>query len=418
MAGGMSLLRLGAYLLGSVRLRVEGRMPERFINLCATNRFPLWDVRWHEGAVDCTLPLPHFFRLRPLLRKSGCRARVVARLGLPFAWRRLRRRRVLLTAGLAVLVALYVFSSFIWFFEVRGNEILSDRQILAEAARAGLRPGVWRPGLNRDAIARDMILGLPALSWVSIRFVGTKAIIEVVEKVLPPEETATGPGDLIAERAGLVEDVLVLQGEAAVEPGDIVLPGQVLIRGVISAPPPSAQFPAPGEQPPATQFKPVRARGRVIARTWREGYLELPLVERIATPTGRTMVQRRLAIGEREFIIYGPRRPPFEHYRVDRRIVPLPPWTEGDTAFRLIADTYTEIDYTEHRRNPQEALREAQRRLRARLLGDVDADARIEAIESQVIDAGQGIVALRMTIEVREDITRFLPAEPQPVEGT
>src|SRR5690606_19888793 len=115
--------------------------------------------------------------------------------------------------------------------EVRGNESLSRSVILEQATRAGLRPGAWRPTLNRDAITRDMIIGLPALAWVGINFIGTKAVIEVVEKTLPPDLTPLGPGDLIARRAGVVEEVLVLQGEAAVQEGDVVLAGDVLIQG-------------------------------------------------------------------------------------------------------------------------------------------------------------------------------------------
>src|SRR5690606_36377486 len=119
-------MQFWAYLVGSVRLRLSGPMPERFVNLCLAHRFPLWNVTWCDEHVYCTLPLPYFFKIRSLARRSGCKVRVTARQGLPFLWRRVKRRRSLLLGGTAVLTALYVLSSCVCFFEVRGNEQLTD----------------------------------------------------------------------------------------------------------------------------------------------------------------------------------------------------------------------------------------------------------------------------------------------------
>ncbi|MFO7245389.1 MAG: sporulation protein YqfD [Thermaerobacter sp.] len=410
-------MRRWAYLLGAVRVRVRGDMPERLLNLSLDAGVPLWDVVYQGDRLLAWAPAADLIRLRDLARRAGCRLRVVDRRGLPFTWRRLRRRRTMILAAAAVLLALHVFGSFVWFFEVRGNETLTDAEILEAAAAAGLRPGAWRPGLDRDAVARDMIMRVPALAWVGLEFVGTRVIITVAEKVLPPEETPTGPGDLVAERAGIIEDVLVLQGEAAVSPGETVVPGQVLIRGLIEAPPPAAEMPPPGEQPPALSRRPVAARGRVLARTWYEGYIEVPLVEHLAVRTGRFASQRRLALAGREIVVGGPRRVPFARYEAHRVERPLPPWAGEGAAFRLVTVTFYEIEETALELTPEQAAQEARRRLEARLLGRLDVDARIQSVKAGPPRRQGSHVSMRMVIEVIEDIGRFEPHPAPPDPG-
>ena len=50
---------------GSVRIRVTGREPERFFNLCGHHNITLWDVTEHKGCFEMSLLPEDFFRLPP-----------------------------------------------------------------------------------------------------------------------------------------------------------------------------------------------------------------------------------------------------------------------------------------------------------------------------------------------------------------
>lgn len=403
-------MELWAVLLGAVKLRISGARPERFINLCVVHDFPLWQVRWQGEYVYLYMSLPDFFKIRPLVRRSGVRVKVVGRRGWPFLWRRIRERRLLIPAMAAAAIAVYVFSSCVWFFEVRGNESIDAQTILEQAHRAGLRRGAWRPAINRDAVAREMILGIPALAWVGLEFVGTKVIVEVVEKTLPPDMALAGPGDLVARRAGVIEDVLVLQGEAVVRPGDVVLAGETLILGRISAPAPwDETSSAQGETPPE-HAKPVRARGRVMARTWYDSFLELSLEKTVAVFTGRIAVQRLLRVGGREVVIYGPRKAPFKYYRQRSHAVSITPWAPGNEGVSLVTLTMEEYEPVKRRIDPASGRKELERRLKARLMQEIPAGARIVTVDFQDVGQSPTMVTGRMRIEVVEDIAEFKPA--------
>ena len=55
---------------GNVRIRVTGREPERFFNLCGHHNITLWDVTEHQGCFEMSLLPEDFFRLLPT-EKTG-----------------------------------------------------------------------------------------------------------------------------------------------------------------------------------------------------------------------------------------------------------------------------------------------------------------------------------------------------------
>ena len=65
-----------AFWKGTVRIRVTGREPERFFNLCGHHNITLWDVTEYQGCFEMSLLPEDFFRLLPIRRKSGVRIRI------------------------------------------------------------------------------------------------------------------------------------------------------------------------------------------------------------------------------------------------------------------------------------------------------------------------------------------------------
>ena len=64
---------------GSVRIRVTGREPERFFNLCGHHNITLWDVTEYQGCFEMSLLPEDFFRLLPIRRKSRSEERRVGK---------------------------------------------------------------------------------------------------------------------------------------------------------------------------------------------------------------------------------------------------------------------------------------------------------------------------------------------------
>ena len=405
----MPLTDLGRYLTGVVTIEASGPTVERFINLCMTRGIGLWDIRWRRGRIQAHMAVRDFFRLRPLARQTRTRVRVRRRWGLPFLWGRARRRKVLLAGVLAFLLTAYAASQFVWFVEVRGTKELQPAQVREAAAALGLRPGTYRAGVDVDALERSLRAQLGETSAVLIRFVGTRAIIQVVERTLPPPDRGQhDPADLVALRPGRVKTLAVYMGLPEVGEGDLVEAGQVLVRGLL----------APGVGRGALELRPdeavpVRARGLVKAETWRDVYVEVPLLQQVRRPNGRRVTSYELKWGRRDIIMPG-RSVDTGSYQVDRRVWPLLTGRILGGPVEWVETTFTGMDVEPARLSPERATQAAEAAVVEAVRQGLAPRAEIQGVSRQVVwQTAQGM-GIRFLVTIQEDIAVPRPAEARP----
>ncbi|WP_212771639.1 sporulation protein YqfD, partial [Acinetobacter sp. VT 511] len=114
-SGGERMKQPSLYKLrGAVRITVTGGDIETLINTVAEQGLEVWDLRAHDGRVaEMNILLPHFFRLRPMLKRTGCRVKVTHRSGFPFFAARLLRRKFFLGGMLFFVAVLFALSSMV-----------------------------------------------------------------------------------------------------------------------------------------------------------------------------------------------------------------------------------------------------------------------------------------------------------------
>ena len=177
--------RLTNYREGSVCIKVKHGYVEKFINFCMNDNIYLWGVRHTEDGLIAWLTVEDFFRLRPIVKKSGVKITVVKHFGLPFLMKRWKKRKVMMLGALFFFIGLYMLSSYVWFIDVSGAKSVEHEQILAIAKEYGLERGVRNDSFSSKNIERELLIRIPELAWVGVNTTGTKVSIEVVEKVLP-----------------------------------------------------------------------------------------------------------------------------------------------------------------------------------------------------------------------------------------
>ena len=79
-------------LSGYIRLRLTGRSPERFFNLCGASGLEIWDASFERGSYLFSMKIRDFLACRPFVRKAGVRVRIQEKRGLPFFLHRSRAR--------------------------------------------------------------------------------------------------------------------------------------------------------------------------------------------------------------------------------------------------------------------------------------------------------------------------------------
>ena len=282
------------FLLGSVRLEVTGRFPERFVNLCGAKKVPFWDAeRPEEQILRLSVAAPSVHQCRKLAAQALCEVRVLEGNGLPSFLFSLRRRYALAAGLVCALFAAVTLSQFVLVVKVTGNETLSDSVILTELEAQGFGPGTYGPGVNRRELANEVLLRLPQLSFLSVNISGVFAQVVVREAAAEPErEDRWAPGDVVAAADGIVVAVDPIVGQSMVREGQAVLAGEVLISGTEE----HESGDGTGAVLSATQ---VRAEGSVRALTRRVLRCDTPLDCSAKAPTGERAELWGLRLGRR-----------------------------------------------------------------------------------------------------------------------
>lgn len=409
----MFLFKLTNFLVGYVTLVVRGEAPEKFINMASARGILLWDIaRVNEQEMRVKVRLSAVWPLRHIARFTRCCFRTVGRGGVPFLWVRLTRRKGLLLGGILFVLGLYLLGSFVWSVEVVGNQRVLTQDVLEVAKGAGLRQGLPKWNLDAGAVEKAILEQLPGISWVGVYVKGTRVTIELVEKTLP-EEKQWPFVHVVAGKAGLVKEILVQNGHPLVKEGDTVVPGQILISGIV--PPLEEPGAFSSHLSPLRRPNYVRAAGMVRARVWYEGYGEAFLKETERRLTGRQAVRFCIKIAEKEIILAGSREIPFACYETNTTVKRLPTWRNLYLPVELIICDYREVENYCIARSRDEARRLAGEKALKAVYRQLPEGAVVvhKQLDELVVKEPENLVRVKALVECVEEIGVEQPFNPE-----
>lgn len=279
-------------LKGEVTARVESGFPERVLNLCGEYGLTFWDLRWENAAAfTFTLTRRDWKRLRRLTAKLDCELTPLGWRGTPFFLGRMRYRYGLwVTLGLCSLLLLWG-SFFIWDIEIEGNETVPDREILRALEKCDVAFGTFGYDVNSFQLRNDLLLELPELSYIAINVRGSRAYVQVRERVDAQEIIdKRQPGNTVATKDALVTAIEPWNGEKVVLPGTMVREGQLLISGVVDS--------------GYGGSRQVAGMGKVYGRTWYTLRCRVPLTVEEKVYTGEKTVRRAVLLGKNRVNLY------------------------------------------------------------------------------------------------------------------
>lgn len=415
----MSLLRMWSYLQGYVVIMVEGKQIEKFINMAVAKGYNLWDIyQPRDNLMLAKVDLEVYPALRHVARACRCRMRIRDKRGLPFMAVKIRRRRMLAVGAFLFFVSLYILSSFIWSVEVISNRelhLISKEQVLEAVSDLGLRRGTFRLVLDTKEIEKSLEKKFPEISWVGVEVRGAKAIVSVVEKILPGEEKAKGPGNIVAAKDGLIKEILVLSGEPKVAAGDTVKKGEILISGVIYPQPSPLEQQQPEEQKDPAQEEPsqleplyLKAKGIVRARIWYEARVQVPLIEEKEVFTGKTQQVVALELMGKRVVLKNETREKLNNYRKQDRAQDLTIW-KYRLPLRLVTTTLKEVEKKEFYYSMAEAKALAEKKALKDISSQLPQDSQIVSQRTEVSSANERELKAVIYVETVESIGEFSP---------
>lgn len=343
-------------LIGYHEVEVYGHFAPRLLNLAAIRGVYVWNVRRvDETLTALCVSIRGLKRLTQNMPK-GVKIQVIRSHGLPFVIKRYSHRRALLAGPVLAAALMFAATRFIWRVDIDCPSAALGERVRQEIALLGVRPFALKSGFKSSDVKREMILRFDDIAWLWVELRGSRAIVRVEPRTLPPEvldtEAAT---DVVARVGGVITSVSATAGTPTVKIGDTVDAGQVLISSM-------------GK---------VHARGEVFARVWYERSAAIPKKREVKTPTGRAtqilgarFKKKYIKISLNSSILY----PKYDRIQKENNILGI----------KFVKDTYYEIKTSYE---PNDASAEAERfaaECAKALSGDIIAQ-RTEENESFVL---------------------------------
>ena len=389
----MLLFRLWNYIRGYVIIVVEGYFLEKFVNICTRRQILLLDIKRQKNSkMTLKVSIKGFRMLKPIAKKTGCRVKILKKHGLPFLINRYKSRKTFLLGAALFIVLFYIMTSFVWTIEVTGNKKIESQIIIERLTFMGVRPGVLKYSVNPEKISDRIIMDVDGLSYVNVMVRGTKIKVEVAEGVdVPPMVPLSEPCDIVAKKDGVIKSIIVKAGQVAVEEGDTVKKGQLLVSGNI----PIKNM----EDSP----RKVHAIGRVMARTWYETTqpVELRVVEKIRT--GQKKDNISLVLFSKKIDLFSEKVDYSDYDRVETEKF-LSIGENLVLPFGAVIETYYENDITEAEVSLEEAKENAASVAYRKALEDVPEGAQIIDRRIEFVEGENGDIIADVIIECLEDI--------------
>lgn len=221
------------YILGYIRISVEGYYIERFINICRNNKIAIWNLKMYKNIkLELNIGIGSFKEIIKIAKKTKCRVKILKKRGMPFLLNRYRKRKIFF--GLLILIFLFIFisSNFVWNIEIieeNNNQLVGIKD---DIINSGLEIGSLKSKIDTKEVINKIRLLRNDIAWIGIQLKGTNAIVKLVKAEEKPEIIDDEDYcNIVSNKAGIITKISAKNGTAAVKVGDTVNVGTTLING-------------------------------------------------------------------------------------------------------------------------------------------------------------------------------------------
>lgn len=328
------------YAKGSVRVSIYGGFVERFLNICSQADISFWGVkRLAPDHIEASMPIEDYKQVRYAARRTGCRTKILKKKGVPFQVHRYLHRFGLWGGGLACAVGIYLLSTCIWTISVSADGGITDWEVRQIAESYGIKAGVRRSKIDELQIKNSALIDHEQLSFFSINMLGSHCELVVRTREPKPEFVPDDqPCNIIADRDGVVEEILATDGTKIKLKGQSVVAGDTLISGILT-----------GVNGDETR---VHATGQVTLRTWRKVEIMAPKGFYGKDYTGKQKVRYTLALGDKGIKLYFVEKNPFVCYDKRYEISHINLYGDIRLPIGIVKETYLEYNRAPLLRTP------------------------------------------------------------------
>ena len=274
------------FLFGYVKYSLPASEAHLAAELCRLKKRVYRRFDFCGDTVYVEIPLLSSTAFERDCKEAGIPIALHSRHGLPALIWSYRKR-----AGIFVGVLLFLFLSFfsgslLWDVRVEGNSRLSDKEVISLLEDCGLSVGMYAKNIPTAQIETEALINSEDIAWISINVLGSVAEVHIIEDSGKDIPDILG-SDIVAERGGVIQWLEDIRGWQAVEIGQRVEEGQLLIGG---------EYPA--EEGTGPRY--TTPKGKIFASTEREFSVSVPLRYEKKEYTGREKCKKYFIFFKKE----------------------------------------------------------------------------------------------------------------------
>lgn len=294
------------YVIGFVRIQIEGNRIEIFLNEAMRKKIYIWEVkRTDVNILECNIKLMDIWKMKKLRKNTESTFTFVQTFGLPFQLKLLLLNKGFLLGIISFFTLLFILSNMVFEIRIKGATPVTEELIMKEINKLGIKKGAFKYQLDDpETIQKKILNQVPNVTWVGVQMNGTTYQFQVVEKEIPKEEKVIPPQHLIATKDAVITKIYSESGKTVVKPNQLIKKGQLLISGFI------------GKEDDTLQI-PVAAKGEVLGETWYQSIVNVPLKTNFLLLTGNSQNKYYLGIGSFQLKVWGFEKTNYKQFKSD-----------------------------------------------------------------------------------------------------
>lgn len=245
-----------SYLIGYVRVEVEGYYIERFMNICRKQRITIWNLKRDKSVrLKLNIRAKEFKQICQIAKRTNCKVKINKKKGIPFLIHRYQKRKFFFLLLIVFILLLVGRSQFVWNIEIQEEQGRTLENIEKDIDEVGLKTGKWKANIDTKEIINKVRLKRQDIAWMGIELKGTNAIVKLVKADEKPDIINEDDYcSIVSDKTGVITKINAQNGTANVKEGDVVKQGDILINGWMEG--------------KYTGMRYVHAKGQIQAKVW------------------------------------------------------------------------------------------------------------------------------------------------------
>ncbi len=226
--------RIRMFFQGYLFIKMYTVNPERFINICKSKGIGLKEVVFSKDECSFYALKKNLELINEAALKTNTTINVINEYGLQVHIKKHMGHKMFFAGIIIAYLIIHQLSLYVWNIGFEGNFTYTEQVLLEYLKSIDVSCGKRINTIDCDEIETMIRNTFKDITWVSVEVKGTKMFVSIKENTyrqtfVNEQEVC----DIVADKDGIITNMVTRKGVAMVKVGDTVKTGDILVSGTI-----------------------------------------------------------------------------------------------------------------------------------------------------------------------------------------